>query len=527
MPSEPVSPGAVPGGDPPPPLLPAEPPALPGVAPFLAGRLHPLTLALALVTAFRNFLIPAVIVLFTGSERTLGLMLLGLLGINLTSTLFRYFTFRYRIEHDELVTREGLIERRERNIPLNRVQDVRLEAGLFHRLLGVVDVHVETAGGQGAEASLSVLTREQAENLRRAVFAAAGSAPDRVAGQAGGAVEPEVLRRLTVRELVLEGLTSNRAASALILLAAGWQFLDDLLPERLQLQLASTFSRGVESWFLQGGQTNWTALGVGTVVVFAVSALFSVAGSLVLFHGFTLARRGEDLQRNYGLLTRRASSLPRRRIQLVRLEESWLRRLCGWATVRADTAGSQPTEGREEHSGRDLLLPLVRRAELERLFPAFFPDWDGGPSEWRRVARCAIRRGFFKGALVCLAFMLASILLHRAWWSAGPLLFLPLVYAVNAASYRHLGFHVGPAFFRTRRGWINRTTHLVPVRNVQVVVVRETPFDRRHGVGTLQVDTAGQKATASGPEVRNVPRLEAFAAARMLAHQASQIRYRW
>ncbi len=527
MPSEPVSPGTDPGAGAPPPLPPAEPPALPGAMPFLAGRLHPLTLALALVTAFRNFLIPAIIVLFTGSEQTLGLMLLALLGFNLTNTLFRYFTFRYRIEHDELITCEGVIERRERHIPLNRVQDVRLEAGLFHRFLGVVDVHVETAGGQGAEASLSVLTREQAENLRRAVFAAAGAAPGRAVGPAGSAVEPEVIRRLTTRELVWEGLTANRAASALILVAAGWQFLDDLLPEKLQLQLASTFSRNVESWFMEGGQTNWMALALGIVVVFTVSALFSVAGSLLLFHGFTLARRGEDLQRSYGLLTRRASSLPRRRIQLLRLEESWLRRVCGWVTVRADTAGSQPTEGREERSGRDMLLPLARRAELEGLFPAFLPDWDGGPGEWRRVARCAIRRGFLKGALMCLALTLASVLLQRVWWSAWPLLLLPLVYAANVASYRHLGFDAGPRFFRTRRGWINRTTHLVPVRNLQVVVVRQTPFDRRHGVGTLQVDTAGQKATASGPQVRNVPLLEALAAARTLAQQASQTRYQW
>ena len=80
--------------------------------------------------------------------------------------------------------------------------------------------------------------------------------------------------------------------------------------------------------------------------------------------------------------------------------------------------------------------------------------------------------------------------------------------------------------FRTRRGWLSRWTHVVPVRNVQAIVLTQNPLDRRHGVARLQVDTAGQGA-GSGPHVANVPWDQAVALASELAHQASQQRYRW
>ena len=85
--------------------------------------------------------------------------------------------------------RQGLIGKQERHIPLARVQDVRLEQGVVHRVFGVVKVDIETAGGSGAEASLSVLSVAEAERLRGAVFARAPGFAD-AGGQAAEAPAP-------------------------------------------------------------------------------------------------------------------------------------------------------------------------------------------------------------------------------------------------------------------------------------------------------------------------------------------------
>jgi putative membrane protein len=517
-------------GPPPLPPLPEQPPVIRQTsATALEGRLHPLTLFFALWSAVRNVLLPLVVVLLFGRRRDPDIyiwMAAIFLGLPVAWAVIKYFTFTYRIEEGELITKQGLLGRTERNIPLGRVQDIRIEQGVLHRLLGMADVFVETAGGRGPEASLSVLARTKADELRAAVFAQA-AAPTAAAGSAP-ALQRQVVRQLTLRDLVLAGLTSNRAASVLAIILVLWKVADDVLPEDVYERYAKDITLRAVEWQSHGGSIEWMLVAGITIALIASGVLFSVIGSIIVFYGFTLSRTGEDIYRSYGLLTRRSSSLPRRRIQLLKIEETWLRRLFGLATLRADTAGGavQPGQNKEEQSGRDVLLPVVPRSDVDTLLPVFFPDLDAAEDAWQKVSPRAIVRGTKKGTAVCLLLAVISCSLQRTWYGLWPLLFVPGIYALNVMSYRHLGYWLGDRFFRMRSGWLNRATHIVPIRNVQSIVVRQTPFDRRHGVATLILDSAGQTNTGGGPRIKNVPWSDTLAVARTLAQRAAHTRYR-
>jgi putative membrane protein len=216
---------------------------------------------------------------------------------------------------------------------------------------------------------------------------------------------------------------------------------------------------------------------------------------------------------------------------VLKVEEGLLRRWLRFATLRADTA-SGGSDDEERKTGRDVLLPIVRRDELPALLPQLLPGFDGETVPWQRVSRRAVRRGFVKGAvtllfLTGLLFAGEALLRGPRWLDLWPLLLLPLVYWLNVISYRHLGYAADRLYFQTRRGWLGRAWHIVPLRNAQTVVLRETPFDRRHGVATLHLDTAGQTHTGGAPLIANLPRGEALTLARALAHIAATTRYRW
>jgi putative membrane protein len=508
--------------------------------PVPQARLHPLTLFFAGWNALRGFIVPAIVVLVL-RRGTRGLEWAPVAGtiaaVALGWAMLKYFTFSYWISDTptggELIIRSGILARTERQIPLARVQDVRLKQGPMHRLLRVLDVEIETAGGQGAEAKLSVLAQAEATRLRDAIFArreGAAVAADSVAAPGTTAVQAppprQVLRRVTTRELVLAGLTSNQLASGLAVVGAAVAFVNDMIGAKNMGPVILKILQSVARVRHSAGPAAAPLMAAGVVVLLvAGGAIISAVGSVVLFYGFELSLAGEDLHRSYGLFTRHASSLPRRRIQLLRVEEGLLRRLLGLATLHVNTAGSKPTE-RDDTKGDDVLLPVVRRREVAALVPALFPDSAGrADPAWRRVSRRAVWRGTFRGSVFVLALTTAVVLIK------GPvgLLLLTLiapVYAVNLLGYRNLGYASDGAFFRTRRGWLSRSTHVVPVRNVQAIVLTQNPLDRRHRVAKVQVDTAGQGA-AAGPHVGNVPWDEAVALATELAQQASEQRYRW
>ena len=527
-----------------PPLPPAPPPlAAPAVpapplpyAPVLPqARLHVLTLFFAAWNAVRGFLIPILVVVFLRRDaRTLGW--LPVAGITATVAvgwaMLKYFSLTYWITGGELVVRSGVLSRTERHIPLTRVQDVRLTQGPLHRALRVVDVQIETASGQGAEATLSVLSQAEAARLREAIFS--HRATPAVPGHSSAAPEAavavpvpprQVVRRVTLRELILAGLTSNQVASGLAVVFGLIAFVDDLFdPEDYGPRVAGA-AEAFEKWIRTGGAATWALIASGGVILLlALGLLISITGSVLLFFGFELSLAGEDLHRSYGLFTRHASSLPRRRIQLLRVEEGFLRRLLRLATLRVNSAGSKPAEG-EADKGNDVLLPVVPRDRVPELLPVVFPDVaEHARPDWRRVSRRAIWRGMIKDSALVLVLTVATVL-GKGLGGLFVLLLLPPAYLLNVLAYRNLGWARDAAFFRTRRGWLSRSTHVVPVRNVQVVIVRQNPLDRRHGVATVQVDTAGQ--AAAGPKVANVPWQEAHALAADLARQAAAERYRW
>src|SRR5262245_12440110 len=185
--------------------------------PIFEGRLHPLTLVFGLWKGLRGA-IPIIPLIFLGNRWAFAGMLLLIFGGTVFSVLARYFSFSYRIEGNELITEQGILARKHRSIPLERVQEIRIEQGGMHRLFNVVNARIETAGGEGAEASLSVLSRSEAERLRRTVIErAAAIRAGGVERQAANAdlTEPDriIIRRLSLRDLIIAGLISNHLIS--------------------------------------------------------------------------------------------------------------------------------------------------------------------------------------------------------------------------------------------------------------------------------------------------------------------------
>jgi putative membrane protein len=502
-------------------------------ASIFEGRLHPLTIAFGLLKAARG-IIPAIPLLLFGNKIYGFVLLTAVAASTVATALARYFSFTYRIEGNELITQHGILERKQRSIPLERIQEIRVEQGVLHRVFDVVDAKIETGGGEGAEASLSVLSRSEVERLRQAVFERAAKVgadaglTDQAAGkQVAATPEPIVIQRLGLRDLILMGLTTNHLISALALAGAFWNFAQEHAPESLRRRAGNLIYRESSRLFAQDTESTIALVVLGALLVILIGAFFSTVVAIIRFYGFTLSLASEDLRRRYGLFTRRASSLPRRRIQVLKIEEKLFRRLFGLATLRVDTSGSH-REHKDDNAGRDVLLPITRRGAVGPLLTTFFPDFDFGGTElaeWRRVSPLAIRRGVIKGAIVCALAAAILFAVSRRTAALWPFALLPLVYLISSANYRNMGYALSERYFCARRGWAGRSTSIVPINKIQAVEVSQSPFDRRLGLATLRVDTAGQAYTGGGPQIGNLPLDEARAVAGALAHRASATRY--
>src|SRR5262245_13383165 len=125
-------------------------------------RLHPASMLIELLRRLGSlayiFAVAIILRFFGGSSnRTerLDYIIAGLAVFTALGAVLRYLTLRFGVQDRHLVVRSGIFVKQHRTIPLDRIQNVALKRTLLHRMLGLVDVDVETAGGATPEARLS------------------------------------------------------------------------------------------------------------------------------------------------------------------------------------------------------------------------------------------------------------------------------------------------------------------------------------------------------------------------------------
>lgn len=518
-------------------------------------RLHPLSLLFRVASSIKLVLVPLVLVVFAGGRDDGEPWWVALFVLpGLVHSVVHYLTYRYRFQGDELVVRGGLLFRNERHVPYARIQNIDMTQGPFHRLLGVADVRIETAGGAEPEARLQVLSLSALEAMRERVFAPGRATPatsDESPGDpadasarerptrtrdgraASGDDDVEPLLRLRLVDLVLFGVISNRGM-AVVLAALG-------LTHELGL-----FERiHVEDSFWQGLLPAWEGaagnllLGAGVVLgVLVLLRTLSIVWALLYLGGFQLTRHGDDLRSHAGLLTRVSTTIPRRRIQVVTIRETLLHRLFGRVAITVDTAGGDSMENARQ-STRRWLAPLLPRGDVARLLRRVQPGLELDDVQWQPVHSGAARRLARRWWL--LAFLATAA--AAAWVGLAPgdrfglgrvtewLLVVGLGGLVGLlgqfdarARARRLGWSVEQDAVWIRQGLWTRTTRVVRDGKAQLISVHSSPFDRRWGMARLVVDAAGCNEPVSQPLL---PSTQAAALRERLAARVGTTAFRW
>ena len=494
-------------------------------------RLHPTSVFFGFSAKLRELLLPLVLVLFSAGRVGWGweIWVAALVIPYAFVSVARYVSFRYGFGEDELVIREGLIFRNERHVPYARIQNLDAVETVFHRMAGVVEVRVQTGGGQEPEGVLRVISRPAYDEMRRRVLDTQRDVSDAEQAQAAQNADEgaQTLLHLKPRDLVIFGLIENRGWLMLAAaVGAVWEigFMDrfvdlpfeQFIERREFVRNAARDAVGQVGWVL--GRAMYAA--VAFLALLVLIHMFSVAWALVRLYDYRLTRRGEDLRAEFGSLTRVAATIPLRRIQTLTVREGPLHRLTGRVSVRADTAGGHGDQASKTQ--REWLAPILPRDHLPAFVAGILPELDFAGVDWRPVAPRAFRRAVKEGLVLVTALTLGSIGL-LGWGSlAVPAVLLPLAVVHARLAVRHLGWAVTDRAVLFRSGWLWRRMSVARFARIQAVALHESPFDRRARMARVRVDTAGAGDLSHRVDIPYLPAATAEGLCARLAEQAGR-----
>jgi putative membrane protein len=501
-------------------------------AAFPAGaerRLHAWSWLFVLLQQLKQFIIPLVaLVIFGGRNDRSGLWaefapVIGI-GVLVLLSILQYFTYRYRVGRDGLTVREGWLHRTQREIPFSRIHNVVVHQSLLHRVFGVAEVRLESAGGQKPEAQMRVLGMADALALEHLVRhrGEQAAATDATGGHAPAG---DTLLSMSTADVVRLGLISNRG---MIVVAAAFGAAWQVLPDSVMADVIRQFGREAFGYAdrLQWGwmATGATAIGLVGLALLLVR-LLSVALALLQFHGFRLSEDARRLMVERGLLARLRTSVSRRRIQAWTLHEGVLHRFFHRRSLRIDTAVAEKANQSDQRALKDL-APIATPDACDALVRHLLPGAHWPRDDWRGVAPSSRWRLFLPTAVVVIPLGIT------AWWHVGAWALLALVWLAAAAyaswrSARRMGYATDGQLVAVRIGWWSRYWRFAEVDKLQALRLTRSPLDRRCGTSTLWLDTAGAHGLAPPLQLRFLPEAEAQALYGRLATALAHRRLRW
>jgi len=415
-------------------------------------------------------------------------------------SVLSWWRYTFQLADGELVVTSGVLRVDRLSVDVGRIQSIAIEQELLHRLTDLVKVVIDTAGSSQAEFTIDAISRRVAEALRQQATTLAPDSP-RVAPIEPARPAERVVFQHTPGRLAIAALTASPWAGLALLVPL--LAIDQVVLEPITDQL-SEWAPDADV----GGLGWWLVPVVGVAIAVFVS-LLNLGRIFLADWGLALRTDSTTLRRTSGLLSRTSTTSTVARVQVLVSRRNPLQRWAGLHDLHLSNVG----QGDMRLVGcRD--DELAATATIAGLTPVEDLPLD------RRVHPAEIWLSVRNTTLIAAAAAAAGSLLI-GWWA---LFAFALVAVVWWATRRHVRTHrwsLGSEV-ATSRLVISSSTQQALIRKANVVRVTQSIFERRRGLGRVEVVTA-----AGTIAIGMIPIDEARAVRDVIVHGVETDRRAW
>lgn len=473
-------------------------------------RLPSRVLLLRVLEVIKSFAIPLIIlfVLNNDWESTFGIILrvgiLLFLGLDVLQKFFGWLNFRYALDEKTVYIIDGNWIKKEKSLPLYKIQSVHSNSPFLYRLLGVVELTFDTnANSDDASFKLAGVFPNEAKRLEDIldhVRHRKTETASPIEGETEATSEPltiekpasRLLYALSTREIIIASLTSLSVFAIFPVASTIISSIDDFI------NLDGTFDT-VGDWVVHA---SIIAIGVLVLSVLLLSIVIGMVINFLKYGNFRLERRGDRVRVEKGLLNRSAKEIPYEKIQAIRMKETFIRRWFHIVGVELVAAGTMDELKNESST----ILPFVKRERAMNVLNEHFDQfvWSDAlhrlpkRSLWIKLLRISWV-GLIVSGVVLYFFRDYALWLVLLW---------AIIIGGRLLSYLTTRYAQNDQFIELRTGAFTVTSFLTDKPRIEQIQVTQTPLQRRFDVCNVLFSTRGVLAYEL---IEDIPKQEADA----------------
>lgn len=454
-------------------------------------RLHFATAIIEAFKGFKSFIIPVFLVLAANGfsikmnsfesivEWVPILVVLILFVTAIARAIMIWLTFTFWIDEGELKTEYGLFAKSKRYVPIDRIQSLNYHEGIIHRLFKLQQITVETAGSadNGAEVVLSAINKDVAQLFEAQINSLRQhqTVVDEDMNLAMNSYD-NTIYKIADKDLVLHATTSNGIGVVLASIGALITQLIQFIPEEM---LSKQFS------FLK----DFTFIAILVIILFAILVAWgaSVAMSYLAYYNFTLSVSNGQIEITRGLIEKRKITIPISKIQAVKIIESPIRQVIGYAQVTIEIASGSLTTSNEN---KVMLLPFIKKDQIESILLSIDPTLYATNSQMIKSPKQARPLFYRKYVWVGVPIIVGLTVFVSPYFL---LLTILLMLVLLLAYYQHkdASFLVDDKRLLLQYRKINRTFMFVERNKIQAVEFKQTPFQKKRDIYSFLIHVKG------------------------------------
>ncbi|MDC8832536.1 PH domain-containing protein [Alteromonas gilva] len=459
--------------------------------------IHFLWFQLKHTVSFAIYIVPAYLV---GGHKLLDsqwlpLVVLGLGCGLLVVAVLRFLFFQFCITAQGISIRSGVFDRTFTDLPFERIQNIKFDQPIYFRPKDLLIVTLDTAGSSKQEAQFVGVSDEYARHIKTTIMQARANRQQELP-QAATPVdanqEGEVLNRRTIGDLVLHGITNNRMWILLGTLAPFYDQISSFIfsqMNRLRPQVEALLGeQAVALWYV-GVMTLLIA-----VLLIILMALFSIAGSILMFYGYTLSKHDNKYVRRSGLLNRQEVSMKQSRVQIARQQQDWLDRILGRVNLFFEQNVTGQQVQNELKATNKLLIPSVTVDEADILTRDVFASQQVRHADFHPIDVRYLWRQCIFWLLPLNAAVSASLIFNLQHIGVLPAVLLMAVSAtLTVLHYKRWGISSDEQYVYVRKGTIGIDYWCFPLAKTQQIIIKQNILMRQRKLVTLEFVLASGK----------------------------------
>lgn len=420
-------------------------------------RFHPLAIVVYLFNGLKSWTFAVLLLVFNGELMTLfGLIALSaLVLLVLIQALWKYFSQTYQVSPEKIILYRGVFRKRETDIPYERIQTIKQRQWFFFKPFDVIQLLIETAGGESAQAEASmpavnIEVWEWIEKYREgehpeSEFQSSSLDRDKTSDSAD--------YKVTNSQIVLFALTDLSIIATLIAVII---FASEFIPENW-ITAATTMANSL--W-----RAGWLASLSIVFISLIVGMLLSLLRTFIQYYNFQVNRTNQTLTIESGLFERKIQKIPLEKIQGIKIRQQPIRKLLGISTVELLLAGAQEAEGESGIVKNLYVLPIISDQQLYETLAELLPEWHFTRPEINFVSRKKLWY-FWRWKLLFLPIAAGLVFVH--YWLTIAALAVMFVLLLNSwLAEQHQGYHI-------------QTAHRVCIQNIEWFTKIQTFVERQ------------------------------------------------